>query len=174
MIAYVIKNVGKNRAKRFLENSSFLVRVAIYFLVPREEFKTEKILLPIRKKCDLPNLQIFMEFYHFLQIKTQILFFFFQFQEIIFCYYFNYYLFYCFTLLLTLCVIGFICDIYFGSILYVYILSAVCLQFAETWQDPSRKNNNNVRRPHHPNNSLRSLKKSSKTRTLMTSYLLSV
>ena len=105
---------------------------------------------------------------------TQILFFFFQFQEIIFCYYFNYYLFYCFTLLLTLCVIGFICDIYFGSLLYVYFLSAVCLQFAETWQDPSRKNNNNVRRPHHPNNSLRSLKKSSKTRTLMTSYLLSV
>ena len=115
-----------------------------------------------------------MEFYHFLQKKTQILFFFFQFQEIIFCYYFNYYLFYCFTLLLTLCVIGFICDIYFGSLLYVYFLSAVCLQFAETWQDPSRKNNNNVRRPHHPNNSLRSLKKSSKTRTLMTSYLLSV
>ena len=115
-----------------------------------------------------------MEFYHFLQIKTQILFFFFQFQEIIFCYYFNYYLFYCFTLLLTLCVIGFICDIYFGSLLYVYFLSAVCLQFAETWQDPSRKNNNNVRRPHHPNNSLRSLKKSSKKRTLMTSYLLSV
>ena len=121
-----------------------------------------------------------MEFYHFLQKKKkkpQILFFFFQFQEIIFCYYFNYYLFYCFTLLLTLCVIGFICDIYFGSILYVYFLSAVCLQFAETWQDLSRKNNN-VRRPHHPNispyNSHRSLKKSSKTRTLMTSYLLSV
>ena len=98
--------------------------------------------------------------------------FFFQFQEI-FCY-FN--LFYCFTLLLTLCVIGFICDIYFGSILYVYILSAVCLQFAETWQDLSRKN---VRRPRpetniSPYNSLRSLKKSSKTRTLMTSYPLSV
>ena len=115
-----------------------------------------------------------MEFYHFLQKKLKSSFFFFQFQEIIFCYYFNYYLFYCFTLLLTLCVIGFICDIYFGSLLYVYFLSAVCLQFAETWQDPSRKNNNNVRRPHHPNNSLRSLKKSSKTRTLMTSYLLSV
>ena len=40
------KNVGKNRAKRFLENSSFLVRVAIYFLIPHEEFKTEKILHP--------------------------------------------------------------------------------------------------------------------------------
>ena len=46
LVAYVRKNVGKNRAKRFLENSSFLVRVAIYFLVPREEFKTEKIILP--------------------------------------------------------------------------------------------------------------------------------
>ena len=43
------KNVDKNRAKRFLENSSFLVRVAIYFLVPREEFKTEKISLPKAK-----------------------------------------------------------------------------------------------------------------------------
>ena len=42
LVAYVIKNM----AKRFLENSSFLVRVAIYFLVPHEEFKTEKILLP--------------------------------------------------------------------------------------------------------------------------------
>ena len=40
------KNIDKDRAKRFLENSSFLVRVAIYFLVPCEEFKTEKILLP--------------------------------------------------------------------------------------------------------------------------------
>ena len=47
LIAYVIKNVGKNRAKRFLENSSFLVRVTINFLVPREEFKTEKISHPI-------------------------------------------------------------------------------------------------------------------------------
>ena len=46
LVAYVRKNVGKNRAKRFLENSLFLVRVAIYFLVPREEFKTEKILHP--------------------------------------------------------------------------------------------------------------------------------
>ena len=46
LIAYVIKNVGKNRAKRFLENSSFLVRVAIYFLIPHKEFKTEKILHP--------------------------------------------------------------------------------------------------------------------------------
>ena len=46
LVAYVRKNEGKNRAKRFLENSSFLVRVAIYFLVPREEFKTEKIIHP--------------------------------------------------------------------------------------------------------------------------------
>ena len=37
---------SKNRLKRFLENSSILVRVAIYFLVPREEFKTEKISHP--------------------------------------------------------------------------------------------------------------------------------
>ena len=37
---------SKNRPKRLLENSSFLVRVATYFLVPHEEFKTEKILLP--------------------------------------------------------------------------------------------------------------------------------
>ena len=42
LVAYVIKNM----AKRFLENSSFVVRVAIYFLIPREEFKTEKIPLP--------------------------------------------------------------------------------------------------------------------------------
>ena len=47
LVAYVRKNVGKNRAKRFLENSSFLVRVTIYFLIPHEEFKTEKILHPI-------------------------------------------------------------------------------------------------------------------------------
>ena len=46
LIAYVIRNVGKNRAKRFLENSSFLMRVAIYFLIPHEEFKTEKIIHP--------------------------------------------------------------------------------------------------------------------------------
>ena len=46
LVAYVRKNVGKNRAKRFLENSSFLVRVAIYFLIPHEEFKTEKIIHP--------------------------------------------------------------------------------------------------------------------------------
>ena len=38
---------SKNRPKRLLENSSFLVRVATYFLVPHEEFKTEKIPLPI-------------------------------------------------------------------------------------------------------------------------------
>ena len=53
LVAYVRKNVGKNRAKRFLENSSFLVRVAIYFLVPHEEFKTEKILLPKQHYIDL-------------------------------------------------------------------------------------------------------------------------
>ena len=46
LVAYVRKNVCINRAKRFLENSSFLVRVTIYFLVPHKEFKTEKILLP--------------------------------------------------------------------------------------------------------------------------------
>ena len=42
LVAYVIKNM----AKRFLENSSFIVRVAIYFLIPHKEFKTEKILHP--------------------------------------------------------------------------------------------------------------------------------
>ena len=46
LVSYIMKNVGRNRAKRFLENSLFLVRVAINFLVPREEFKTEKIPLP--------------------------------------------------------------------------------------------------------------------------------
>ena len=42
LVAYVRKNEGKNRAKRFLENSSFLVRNADFFLVPREESKTEE------------------------------------------------------------------------------------------------------------------------------------
>ena len=42
----MVKN--KSTIYGFLENSSFLVRVAIYFLVPREEFKTEKIILPRR------------------------------------------------------------------------------------------------------------------------------
>ena len=31
-----------NQVGRFLENSSFLVRKFIFFLVPREEFKTEE------------------------------------------------------------------------------------------------------------------------------------
>ena len=61
LVAYVRKNVGKNRAKRFLENSSFLVRVAIYFLIPHEEFKTEKILHPI------------LVVLHFSAIKVQVI-----------------------------------------------------------------------------------------------------
>ena len=40
---HFLDEIGKNI---FLKNSSFLVRVAIYFLVPIEEFKTEKIILP--------------------------------------------------------------------------------------------------------------------------------
>ena len=74
LVAYVRKNVGKNRAKRFLENSSFLVRVAIYFLIPHEEFKTEKILHPNGDRDMICDVRAFLFIFKKVKCKIRIVY----------------------------------------------------------------------------------------------------